>query len=423
MPTTVEPAPVTTAEPEPASRLFGAIALFESPENLLSAAAALKRTGLTKLDAHTPHPVHGIDEALRVPQTRLPWVVLVGALVGAGGAFAMQHWMNGVDYPFLISGKPLFSIPSSIPVTFEVAILLAAFAAFFGVLLFNQLPRLANPLLKTSAFLRVTSDQFALVAESTDPRFDEVRFSAIAMEHGAISVEPIERDDSDAALPTWLKAVGLSLATLALIPPVLIAQARSTTSEKPRIHPIQDMDFQPKFKAQTTSPFFDDGRSMRPQVAGTMARGDLASAPVIVSGYTSDTPPEPDSSVWVQDNPLTPTSELIARGRERFNIFCSACHGRGGDGDGIVTVRALELQQGTWVKPISLHDKSVRNQPDGRLFNTITNGVRKMPGYASQINPEDRWAIVLYLRALQRSRTAEPDDVPADVLETLRETN
>ncbi|MHC4876179.1 MAG: quinol:electron acceptor oxidoreductase subunit ActD [Planctomycetota bacterium] len=423
MSTTIEPAPVPTVEPEPSSRLFGAIAIFETAENLLLAALALKQSGLTKLEAHMPYPVHGIDDALRLRPTRLPWVVLAGALVGAGGAFAMQHWMNGIDYPFLISGKPLISIPSSIPVTFEVAILLAAFAAFFGVLLFNGLPRLANPLLRTQAFRRVTSDQFALVAECDDPRFDELRFCAIANEHGATSVEPVEQDASPATIPPFLKAAGVSLAVLALIPPVLIAQARATTSEKPRIHPIQDMDFQPKFKAQTTSPFFDDGRAMRPQVTGTVARGDLPDDPVISSGYTSDTPPEPDSPEWLDSIPLPPTSELMARGRERFNIFCAACHGRGGDGDGIVTVRALELQQGTWVKPISLHDKSVRGQPDGRLFNTITNGVRKMPGYASQIKPADRWAIVLYLRALQRSRTAQPNDVPADVLETLRETN
>ncbi len=423
MSTTVEPTPVTTDEPEPASRLFGAIAIFESAEKLLSAATALKQSGLTKLEAHTPYPVHGIDEALRIAPTRLPWVVLAGALIGAGGAFAMQHWMNGIDYPFLISGKPLMSIPSSIPVTFEVAILLAAFAAFFGVLLFNGLPRLAHPLFRTQVFRRVTSDQFALVAESDDPRFDELRFGVITTEHGATSVESIEQDVSSVAMPTLLKAAGVSLVALALIPPVLIAQARATTSEKPRIHPIQDMDFQAKFKAQTTSPFFDDGRAMRLQISGTVARGDMPIDPAISTGYTSDAPPGPESSQWLDSIPISPTIELMARGRERFNIFCAACHGRGGDGDGIVTVRALELQQGTWVKPISLHDRSVRDQPDGRLFNTITNGVRKMPGYASQIKPEDRWAIVLYLRALQSSRNAQPADVPADVLETLRETN
>lgn len=423
MSTTIEQAPVSTIEPEPQSRLFGAIATFQTAENLLSATAALKQTGLTKLEAHTPYPVHGIDDALRLRPTRLPWVVLAGALIGAGGAFVMQQWMNAIDYPFLISGKPLMSIPSSIPVTFEVAILLAAFAAFFGVLFFNGLPRLANPLLRTEAFRRVTSDQFALVSQCDDPCFDELRFRAVAIEHGVAFVEPIELDASPVRIPALLKTAGISLAVLALIPPVLIAQARSTTSEKPRIHPIQDMDFQPRFKAQTSSPFFDDGRAMRPQLTGTVARGDLPPDPSINSGYTSETPPGADSAEWLDSIPVPLTSELMARGRERFNIFCAACHGRGGEGDGIVTVRALELEQGTWVKPISLHDKSVRDQPDGRLFNTITNGVRKMPGYASQIKPEDRWAIVLYLRALQRSRNAQPNDVPADVLETLRETN
>lgn len=422
MSTTTQPEPATLPVPERQSRLFGTMALFDDQDNLLSAARALKQTGLNQLEAHTPFPVHGIDEALQIRPTRLPWFVLVGALTGAAGAFAMQHWMNAIDYPFLISGKPRLSIPSSIPVTFEVAILLAAFAAFTGVLLLTGLPRLASPLLKSTAFRDVSNDRFALVADCSDPRFDELRFCVIATEHGAVSVEPIEMDDSSDQVPASLKVAGLLLIVLALVPPVMIAQARVTPSEKPRIHPIQDMDFQPKFKAQSSSSLFADGRSMRPQIAGTMARGDLPDDPAVLSGYRSDTPPPPESSDWIEDNPFPATSTLMERGRERFNIFCSACHGRGGDGDGPVTVRALELQQGTWAKPLSLHDQSVREQPDGRLFHTITNGIRRMPGYASQITPKDRWAIVLYLRALQRSRNASPSDLAPEVLETLRET-
>lgn len=421
MSTTIDTRPETkTADDEPS--LVGALAFFDSEKHLVEAIRALRVAGLHRLESHSPYPIHGIDEELGIQPTKLPWLVLGGALVGAAGAFAMQHWMNGMDYPFLISGKPLFSVPSSIPVTFEVAILLAAFAAFLGVLALNGLPRLANPIMKVDAFRSVSNDQFALFADTSDQNFEAQRFRTILNEHGVTNVVSVETDQSSTRMPSALKSAAVVLGVLALIPPALIANARMAISERPRIHPIQDMDFQPKFKAQTTSPLFDDGSAMRPQVAGTMARGDLPPDPTFVLGYeeAGDARSAPQ---WLERVPLAPTASMIERGRERFNIFCAACHGRGGDGDGIVTVRALELQQGTWVRPISLHDKSVRAQPDGKLFDTITNGVRKMPGYASQIKPDDRWAIVLYLRALQKSRDGSIDIVPDNVRSTLRELN
>ena len=111
------------------------------------------------------------------------------------------------------------------------------------------------------------------------------------------------------------------------------------------------------------------------------------------------------------------------RGEERFNIHCAACHGLGGDGDGLVTTRSIELEQGTWVQPTSIHTAAVIEQPVGRLYNTITNGIRKMPAYRELITVEDRWAIVLYIKALQRSRTATADDLPADKLRELSNVN
>ena len=119
--------------------------------------------------------------------------------------------------------------------------------------------------------------------------------------------------------------------------------------------------------------------------------------------------------------PLPITTDLMDRGRQRFNIYCATCHGRVGDGDGLVSRRALGLQQGTWIPPLSLHNETVINQPVGQLYNTITNGIRKMPSYGDQISVEDRWAIVLYVRALQRSQNASfGEDVPDDMQQRLR---
>ena len=126
---------------------------------------------------------------------------------------------------------------------------------------------------------------------------------------------------------------------------------------------------------------------------------------------------------YVAKIPIEVTDELMRRGRTQFNIHCAVCHGKAGYGNGLASQRALELEQGTWVPPTNLHADYLLEQPDGQLFNSITNGVRKMPAYGHQIPPEDRWAIVAYLRALQRSQNTSLDDVPENYRQTLREFN
>ena len=217
--------------------------------------------------------------------------------------------------------------------------------------------------------------------------------------------------------------------SLALLPPVFIASARSTTSELPRLHNFFNMDFQPKYKSQTTTSLFEDKRSMRPRLVGTVPRGSLKENPEFEFGYvptsedgTGEQLPIAERQ-FVQEIPMPITPELMERGHERYDIHCAVCHGKAGYGNGLVSQRALELQQGTWVPPTSVHSPHLLDQPAGQLFNSITNGVRKMPAYGHQIPVEDRWAIVLYLRALQRSQQASLSDVPEDLRTTLREMN
>ncbi len=117
------------------------------------------------------------------------------------------------------------------------------------------------------------------------------------------------------------------------------------------------------------------------------------------------------------------TESLMTRGRQRYNVYCAPCHGLAAQGDGLVSLRAIELQEPTWVPPTNLTNEVVSAQPVGKLFETISHGRRKMAGYAAQIEPQDRWAIVLYLRALQRSENSTLEDVPADkaaILEAQR---
>jgi mono/diheme cytochrome c family protein len=213
-------------------------------------------------------------------------------------------------------------------------------------------------------------------------------------------------------IPRPLVYAAVLLAALALIPLALIARARVTTSTQPRIQPIRDLARQPKFKTQSADPMFADDRAMRPEVPGTVARGELHADAAYWKGR--------DANGWVTAFPVPVTDALLRRGQERYDIFCAPCHGVSGYGDGSVAKRADELQEGTWTPPSSYHTDLVRQRPLGYIFNTISNGIRNMPAYGPQIPVADRWAIVAYVRALERSQDARVTDVPPDLRGQLR---
>lgn len=199
------------------------------------------------------------------------------------------------------------------------------------------------------------------------------------------------------------------LGTLGLVPLGFIARTRVSTSDKPRIHIIRDMDDQAARRAQHENPLFADKRAMREPVPGTVARGQLRSDGHFFRGQVS----QGDGQLtWATTFPaaVDVDADLLARGRNRFEIYCSVCHGYSGHGDGMVERRVRKLQAqgrtglGGWARPADLTSDPIRSQPHGQIFNTISNGKNNMAGYAAQIPPEDRWAIVAYVRALQRTR-------------------
>lgn len=214
-------------------------------------------------------------------------------------------------------------------------------------------------------------------------------------------------------MPRWLTSLVIILIALSWIPIALALRARTVKKTEPRIHIIQDMDNQPKVKPQSRFLLFADRRGMRPPVPGAVARGSLITDSGIALGTTAD-------GGWVDAIPVAINVAMLQRGRERFDIFCSPCHGLAGYGDGMVSRRADQLQEGTWTPPSSLHTELIRSRQAGHLFNTISNGIRNMPAYGAQIPVEDRWAIVAYVRALQRSQNATIDDVPVDLRAQLR---
>jgi len=213
-------------------------------------------------------------------------------------------------------------------------------------------------------------------------------------------------------MPRRVAEILVTLLVLSLVPFACIFRARATLSPRPRIHLIQGMDNQPRYKGQMVNPAFADTRSDRPWPVGTIARGHLTEDPALTTGHVGE--------AWVTAFPVRVDAALLARGRERFGIYCAPCHGLSGYGDGTVARRAEKLAEGTWVPPSSLHDAGVRGRAVGHVFNTITNGIRTMPSYAAQIDATDRWAIVAYVRALQRSQHGSPADLPPDELAGLR---
>jgi len=214
-------------------------------------------------------------------------------------------------------------------------------------------------------------------------------------------------------MPRWVPVALMILASLALVPIACVARSRVTRSSLPRIHVVPDMDNQGKFKSQQANPMFADRRAMRRPVQGTVARGMLQDDDHYFRGVVD--------GAYATRLPVMLSPELLERGRRQYDIYCAPCHGLAGYGDGIVAQRAIELQQGTFVPPASLHDEPAASRADGHLFNTITNGIRTMPSYGSQVEVADRWAIVAYLRALQRSQRTTIDDVPPELRASVKE--
>lgn len=172
-------------------RILGILAEFDGPGALVRAAEATRDAGYQQFDCHSPYPIHGMDSAMGLKHSILGFVVGACGFLGASGAMLLQWWTSAIDYPLVISGKPLFSLPAFIPVTFELTILLSAFGAVFGMLHLNRLPRLFHAVFYADRFAAATDDGFFLSVEAKDANFDAEKTANFFRELGAKSVELI----------------------------------------------------------------------------------------------------------------------------------------------------------------------------------------------------------------------------------------
>lgn len=210
MPQTYSPNPPENPRPAvaPEKELYALIAEFPDVNALMAAAEKMRDAGFLRWDIHSPFPIHGMDKAMGIRPTILPWITLVHGLIGATVGLLMVWWTNAVTIPgvpvsaqgyeYLISGKPLFSLPANIPILFELTVLFAAFGVVVGMMGLNKLPMLYNPLFQSKLFRRVTSDRFLIVVEASDPLFDEGLVVEVFRALGGTTIERITEPDKPA---------------------------------------------------------------------------------------------------------------------------------------------------------------------------------------------------------------------------------
>lgn len=380
--------------------LFAVTALFDSPNKIIRAARAVSRAGFKKFDALTPYPVHGLDAAMGLKDTKIGWVGFTAGISGTLLSLLMIWWMVGVDYKNIFGGKPFFNFPPSIPIMFEITILLGAVSLVIAMIgWFNRLPANSFPLHDSNFIKRTTSDLYGIYIQADDKLFDYEKIKKFYSILGATIIEDIYYpvlDKGTTANPLKdLRFIGTLIITAVLTSAVTYFVLNVLLF----LPPFNWMQEQHRVDPQTFSEFFKDGYSNRKPVEGTVARGFI---PYEFKGL-------PDSLVKPFVNPLPPTKEVIERGKTRFDIYCSPCHGYYGRGDSRL--------RGQFPNPPTLHSEKVIKWKDYNIYHVITNGQNNMPSYEKQVPRDDRWAIIHYIRVLQRSQNAPDTDLgisPAD---------
>lgn len=174
------------------TRTYGLLAEFETAADVMNAAIKVRDAGFRRWDVHTPFPIHGMDDAMGLRNSKVGWFTFCGGATGFSAGMLMIWWMNKWNYPIAVGGKPLFSPLFAFPVSYEMTILLASFGTLFGMLFLNRLPKLYHPLLKTRSFARATHDRFYIVIECNDPKFSPAETRQLLESAGSKHIETVE---------------------------------------------------------------------------------------------------------------------------------------------------------------------------------------------------------------------------------------
>ncbi|MDD8017972.1 MAG: DUF3341 domain-containing protein [Bacteroidota bacterium] len=375
-----------------ANSLYSIVATFESPDTIIKAAKAVRDAGYKKFDVHTPFPVHGMDKAMSLPETKLGFVTLAAAILGAVGMISFASWVAAVDYPLVIGGKPYWSWPAFVPVTYEIAVLASVvLTVVIMIVFFFKFPNISHPLHDTPYMKKVSSDKFGVSIQAQDELFNEKKVRELLQSLGGNVDAVYYSDEFINFKPQLFEPKFLLL--LAGIAMASSAGGYLLWNKILFLPPYDWMMEQQKVKPQMVSNFYSDKFAMRQPVEGTVARG------YIPYPYKD----KPDDAGKYLVNPLLPTKQVLELGKKKFLTFCSPCHGNFGQGDSRL--------RGQFPNPPSLHSDKVRGWPDGNIYHVITNGQNVMPSYQYQVSREERWAIILYIRTLQRALNAKESDL------------
>ena len=173
-------------------KVFGLLAEYDTPREIFHACEKVRDAGFQKWDSYTPFPVHNLDKAMGLKPSQLGWVVFFAGMMGASSGMLLQWWTSTIEYPIIIAAKPYFSYQAFVPVTFELGILFASFAAVFGMLIFNKLPQYYHSCFNSERFARVTDDKFFICIEAKDPKYNPEKTRAFLKDTGAVEIEEVE---------------------------------------------------------------------------------------------------------------------------------------------------------------------------------------------------------------------------------------
>lgn len=177
--------------------VFGFVAEFDHPDDLIHAAEKVTAEGYTKVEAYSPFPVHGLTDAMEWDDAKVPWTIFAAGVAGCITGFGLESWVSAIAYPHNVGGRPLISWPSFIPVVFECTVLFAGVTAFLCTLVFNGLPRPHHPVFGAKNFERASQDRFFLCVESSDPKFDNEGTEKFLNSLGAMNVSSVRNDEDD----------------------------------------------------------------------------------------------------------------------------------------------------------------------------------------------------------------------------------
>ncbi|MCX8057766.1 MAG: DUF3341 domain-containing protein [Ignavibacteria bacterium] len=373
--------------------LYSVAATFDDVNKLIKAVDKVNEAGYTIYDVHSPYPIHGMPKAMKLKPSKLGFVTLIFGLSGAIFAFLFMYWVNVIDYPLIVGGKPFYQLPAYIPVMFEVTVLSASvFTIVWMLFIMFKFPNLSHPLLDTDYMKKVSVDRYGISIQAKDELFDLVKVKEFLKELGAEEVFEIYfKVDELKDKPKIFDKKFISF--LALTTVIVSGITYFILNHLLFMSPFNWMHEQFRVDPQTTTTVFKDNFGMRNPVAGTVARGHL---PYPFKGNPAD-------AEKFLVNPLIPTKQVLELGKQKYLTFCSPCHGNFGEGDSRL--------RGQFPNPPTLHSDKLRNMKDGGIYHIITDGQNVMPSYASQITEEERWAIVHYIRVLQRSLNPKESDL------------